>query len=117
MGGDRKVLLKRHREFVLHHNAQIDAFMNGEAVRSDRQIARDINTEEKKLVVNNFFQINKPNTKRSHLRRKEKSAEAFKKLIEQLNLRMGEEWCKRRRRFRRKRRIMKRRGQSGTVNV
>ena len=104
--GEKKEMMKRHREFILRHNAQIDAYLNGNEVISDREIARQINNEESKLIHSNFFD-RKSNSNRKKEAREQKREQHFKELIAELKKRMGKEWCRKRRKFRRKRKRMR----------
>ena len=104
--GDKKILIKRHREFVLRHNSQIDAWLNYNDTMDDRDIARAINNEESRQIHSNFF--SKSNNKRKKNTDKSKQEERFKKLIKGLNERMGIEYCRKRRKYRKKRRRLRR---------
>eukprot|EP01084_Bolivina_argentea_P104481 187075_1 len=83
--GNKKLLVKRHREFVLRHNSQIDAYLNGNDIRNDRNIARQINNEEGKVIHSNFFA---PNRNKKGKRKNERD-KLYKKLIKDLKIRMG----------------------------
>ena len=100
--GDKKILIKRHKEFILRHNSQIDRWMNGNDIMNDREIAREINNEETRKIHSNFFNKSNKN-KRNSQKDKTKQEERFKKLIKELNERMGVEYCRKRRKYRRKR--------------
>eukprot|EP01084_Bolivina_argentea_P108679 194249_1 len=105
--GNKKLMIKRHREFVLRHNSQIDAYLNGNDIMNDRDIAREINNEDSKQIHNNFFTKTAINCKKNKNKRKNQRDELYKKLIKELKVRMGKEWCRKRRKFRKERRKMK----------
>merc|ERR1711920_264744 len=96
--GGKKAMIKRHREFVLRHNAQIDAYLNGNEFVSDREISRHINNGESKQIHSNFFSQPLNNAKNRE-KRKNQSEQLFKKLIKELKARMGKKWCRKRKKF------------------